>query len=98
MNMFINCADPKTTEEYVRDVISDKLKWGEIEKVTMSDNVNGNGYEYKTISIYMKTWNSTPDAEHIHKIIESFGKIVVQLSENDMDCWVITNSNDDEKI
>jgi len=96
--MAINCADPNTTEEYVRDVISDKLKWGEIHKIVMSDHVNGNGYEYKTISIYMKKWDSAPDAEHIHKVIESFGKVVVQLSANDMDCWVITNGNDDEKI
>jgi hypothetical protein len=94
MNMFINCADSNTTEEYVRDVISDKLKWGEIEKIEMSDCVNGNGYSYKTISIYMRTWNSEPDAENIRSIIESSGKIVVQLSENKMDCWVITQKSD----
>ena len=94
MNMVINCADPNTTEEYVRDVISDKLKWGEIDKVVMAVRINGNGYEYKTVCIYMKTWDSAPDAEHIHKIIESDGKVVVQLSENDMDCWVITLKHD----
>ena len=94
MNMFINCANSNTTEEYVRDVISDKLKWGEIEKIVMNDCINGNGYNYKTISICMKTWNSEPDAENIRSIIESSGKIVVQLSENKMDCWVITQKND----
>ena len=94
MNLFINCAEANTTEEYVRDVISDKLKWGEIDKVDMAVFRNGNGFEYKTLCIYMKTWNNTPDAENFHKIIESDGKIRIQLSENDLHCWVVTQKRD----
>lgn len=65
MTFFVKCLENHRTEEYVKNVVQDKLKYGTVDSVTFIPRIDQHGNaRYKAAVVRMNTWNAEHDATH----------------------------------